>query len=269
MSEDLKIRDFGLKESGNIVKKRGNKKLAMEAAESIKAKGVVGAEDYVKVIKDEGSVRSVEKELGEMKENNALGVPNSFYELTVPEQGMMMFFLSRDFVHPLTRKRTHMNVTQSYIASHLNEDEIFSIWEKIEMTGEEGEPIGEAYTGKVKNYKKLHELEAKALSVFSMNSKMGEVWRSLSAMTFGVNPEDLLKTAILQDALHSNDYRDKNANRKMALEMLGIGKDKESEAARINVFTEGGGKELAEVLQKFSNQSTVVTIDDLEYVEEE
>ena len=263
MSEDLKIRDFGLKESGNIVKKRGNKKLAMETAEGIKAKGFVGAEDYVKVIKDEGAVRVVEKELGEMKESNALGVPNSFYELTVPEQGMMMFFLSRDFVHPITRKRTHMNVTQSYIASHLNEDEIFSIWEKNEM------PDDCVYVGKVKNYKKLHELETKALGVFSMNSKMGEVWRSLSAMTFGVNPEDLLKTAILQDALHSDDYRDKNANRKMALEMLGIGKEKESEGARVNVFTEGGGKELAEVLQKFSNQSTVVTIDDLEYVEEE
>ena len=250
------MKDFELKDADNIVKKRSNKKLQEEAVKRIKETGQVSASDYLQVTnpkKKTNAIKDVEPELVKAKEENHLGVPSTFYELTPQEQSMLMFYLSSDFVHPVTNKRTHMNVLQSYIAAYVDDDEIGKTWEIKE------DKQGNRTLGKVKNARKYAELNTLAIQRFNQNPVMMEAWNDLVRLTFGANPEDMIRNAIMKDALYAENQADKNANRRMAIDILGLGEDKSNQS--INIFLDGGGKELAEV---YSDDDYIVTMDDLE-----
>lgn len=246
------MKEFSLKDADNIVKKRSNKKLTEETIAKIKETGEVTPKDYLEVMqpKKKGDyVNEVEPELAKARNENQLGVPSSFFELTIREQSMLMFYLSPDFVHPITGKRTHMNILHSYITAYLEDDEIGKIWQLTDKGN----------IGKIKNYRKYAEVQAKAIEVFNKNPMITEAWNDLVRMSFGAEPETLLKNAILQDALHSDNPADKNANRRMALEILGVNKESGN---TVNVFLDGGGRELVEVLETADNMIT--TESDLE-----
>lgn len=253
---DLLMKDFELKDAGNVVKKRSNKKLQEQAVKRIKETGNVSASDYLQVTnpkKKSNLVKEVEPELVKAKEENQLGVPSTFYQLTPQEQSMLMFYLSSDFVHPVTNKRTHMNVLQSYIAAYVSDDDIGKVWEIIES------PNGETKLGKIKNYKKHAELQAQAIQRFNQNPVMMETWNDMVRLSFGAEPGQMIKTAIMKDALYAEETSDKNANRRMAIDILGMKEEIGNQS--VNIFLDGGGKELAQV---FSNDEYVVTLDDLE-----
>jgi uncharacterized protein YqeY len=250
------MKDFELKDANNIVKKRSNKKLQQEAVERIKETGHVSASDYLQVTnpkKKNNSIKDVEPELVKAKEENHLGVPSTFYLLTPQEQSMLMFYLSSDFVHPVTNKRTHMNILQSYIASYVEDDEIGKVWELKE------DEHGNRKLGRIKNAKKYAELQTLAIQRFNQNPVMMEAWNDLIRLTFGANPEDMIRNAIMTDAIYAENSADKNANRRMAIDILNLGQDKQNQS--INIFLDGGGKELAEV---YKNDDYIVTIDDLD-----
>ncbi len=258
------MKDFKLSGAEEVVRKRTNKKLADDTVERVRSTKRVTAKDYMTLAqpkKKKDRLGEVEVEVAKMKRENMLGVPSAFYELDKQEQGMLMFYLSSDFVHPLTRRHTHMNVVQSYVAAYLDDDEVFGIWEKV------GDKETGFYAGKVKNYKKYNALQIAAAERFNAKPMMKEAWEQMMQMSFGMNPEDLLKSAIMSDALYGNDYRDKNANRKMAIDILGLNKD--TDIGGVNVFLDGGGKELVDVVAALTKDKTLVTQDDLEYVEEE
>lgn len=250
------MKDFELKDADNIVKKRSNKKLQEEAVKRIKETGHVSASDYLQVTnpkKKTNAIKDVEPELVKAKEENHLGVPSTFYELTPQEQSMLMFYLSSDFIHPLTNKRTHMNILQSYLAAYVSDDDIEKTWEIKE------DKEGNRALGKVKNSKKYTELNTSAIQRFNQNPVMMEAWNDLVRLTFGANPEDMIKTAIMKDALYAENQADKNANRRMAIDILGIADERNQQS--INIFLDGGGKELAEV---YSDDDYIVTMDDLD-----
>jgi uncharacterized protein YqeY len=250
------MKDFELKDADNIVKKRSNKKLQQEAVERIKETGHVSASDYLQVTnpkKKNNSIKEVEPQLVKAKEENHLGVPSTFYLLTPQEQSMLMFYLSSDFVHPVTNKRTHMNILQSYIAAYVEDDEIGKVWELKE------DEHGNRKLGRIKNAKKYAELQTLAIQRFNQNPVMMEAWNDLIRLTFGANPEDMIRNAIMTDAIYAENAADKNANRRMAIDILSLGQDKQNQS--INIFLDGGGKELAEV---YKNDDYIVTIDDLD-----
>lgn len=246
------MKEFSLKDADNVVKKRSNKKLTENKIAKIKETGEVTASDYLEVMqpkKQKDYIGEVEPELAKARNENQLGVPSSFFDLTIKEQSMLMFYLSPDFVHPITNKRTHMNILHSYITAYLDDDEIGKVWE-ITKSGK---------IGKIKNYKKYAEVQAKAIEVFNKNPMITEAWNDLVKMTFGAEPETLIKNAILHDALHAEAPADKNANRKMALEILGVNREASN---TVNVFLDGGGRELVEVLD--SKDNMITTESDLE-----
>jgi len=45
---------------------------------------------------------------------------------------------------------------------------------------------------------------------------MMEAWNDLIRLTFGANPEDMIRNAIMTDAIYAENAADKNANRRMA-----------------------------------------------------
>jgi len=249
------MKDFGIKDSGNLTKKRKNKKLQEEAVKKIKETKRVEPEDYLKVSQDKQSLKEVEPELAIAKEENHLGVPNSFYELTIDEQSMLMLYLSNDFISPLTGKRTGMNILESYIATHLDESEVEKIWE-LTYDGD-GNVTG---IKKIKNSRKFAQIKADAMNAFHKNPKLLEAWNDMSKMALGADPKQMLENAILQDALYSEKYQDKNANRRFALDIFNIGNENEG-GQTLNIFLEGGGKELAEI---HKDDEFVTTEDDLD-----
>jgi len=251
------MKDFELKNTGNLQKKRSNKKLEEEAAQRIKETQNVTPSDYLTVTnpkKKNNKAKEVEPELVKAKEENHLGVPNTFYDLSIQEQSMLMFYLSSDFEHPITGKRTHMNIIQSYVSAYLDEDEIEKIWNIFYDDDGNVEKI------KIKNSKKYAELQQKAMMTFNSNPKIKEAWNDLVEMTFGAEPQELIKNAILQDALYAEQASDKNSNRKLAVEILGMN-EKSDDSTSVNVFLHGGGKELTEIMPA---DSDIVTAKDLE-----
>ena len=255
------MKEFELKDADNVIKPRANKKLQDEAVERIKETKHVTASDYVSVVnpkKKNNRVKEVEPELVKAKEENHLGVPNSFYNLDVQEQTMLMLYLSPDFINPLTGNRTHMNVLESYVATYLDEKEIEDIWEVVQKKDKR-------YVTQVKSPKKYAQLKKNAVEAFS-NPVLKETWNDMVRMTFGANPEDMLKNAILQDALYAEKSSDKNANRKMALDIFKVSEKEQNNT--LNVFVQGGGKEMADVLRQAGDEY-VTTEDDLEVNDDE
>lgn len=253
------MKDFKLKDAEHVVKPRSNKKLVDETVAKIKETGEVSPKDYIEVTqsnKKQNRIKDVEPQLIKAKNEGSLGVPGSFFDLSIQEQSMLMFYLSSDFVNPITDKKTHMNIVQSYVTAYLTEDEIKQIWKLQEITDGDGNVY--ATKLRVKNTKKYAEMQANALAKFNQNAKIQEVWQDLVRLSFGADPGDMIRNAILQDALFSEDKTDKNANRRMAVDILGLGK--ENQGNTLNVFLDGGGKELAQALGK---DDYVVVEDDL------
>lgn len=258
------MKDFKLRGSDNIIKKRANKKLIDKDLEDIKETGEVTPKKYLSVTnpkKKGDNISKVEPEMQKAKDENQLGVPDSFYELNAQEQAMLMFYLSSDFVHPVTGKHTHMNVLQSYITVFLDEDDIFSIWEESIKKDEDGKE--RTVIGKVKNYQKLAQVKLEAMQMFNRNPNMKKAWTDMVKMSFGEDPKELVRNAIITDSLYSEDTTDKNQNRKMAVDILGLKEDKENEV-NVNLFTEGGGRELVKATKELTNDDFTADDDDLE-----
>lgn len=270
------MKDFKLRGTEHLTKSRVNRKLQEEEIKRVKETGSVDEKSYLAITnpkKKSDYVKDTEIELSKAKEENSLGVPNSFYDLNKQEQSMLMFFLSSDFVHPILNKRTHMNMLYSYIAAFIDDKELSQIFE-IEYSKVQGENEGETKvepTGikRVKNYRKHSEVEMKATAMFNSNPAMKEAWNDLIEMSFGADPAVMIKNAILKDAIEGENYQDKNANRKMAISMLGLDKQESETGNTVNVFVDGGGQEFLKSLQQGTNDPTLTTAEDLDDIEEE
>lgn len=249
---------------GKMVKPVKNKKLTKEVIDKVKETNTMTKEDYVQIASN-NAIKEVEPQALKMKEENALGVPHSFYDLSIENQNMIMFYLDPDFYNEDILEKTHMNVLASYVTAYLDEKEIEKIWDirKVPVKDDKGNVLGWDFEKKIKNYKKYNETKVKALETFHKNPKIHETWQGLIKLHFGVNPKDLLQNAILQDALHAQNYQDKNANRKMAMDMFGMGKETNN-GIQINVYEDGGGKNLAHAIKNFTEDDYVVTDDDLD-----
>lgn len=257
-----KIKEFNVKQGGRLSgAPKENKKLVDEAIKRVKETKHVTEDDYL-LISNAKREKEVEVELVQAKKENALGVPNTFYELTLPEQSMLMFYLSNDFIHPMTGKRTHMNMLMSYITAYVSDEEVKKVFKERVVYDDAGNVLDVVYD-KVKNYKKYNEWKIEALKAFNQNTQIKKAWNGLVEMTFGIEPQELLKAVILQDALTAETAGDRNANRKMMIDMLGIGKEYEQHGNQFNVFLQGGGSELASTIKQVTEDDYIVTEDDL------
>ena len=257
-----KIKEFDIKQGGRLDgTPKENKTLVDEAIKRVKETKHVTEDDYLLITKSKRE-SEVQPELVKAKEENALGVPNSFYELTLPEQSMLMYYLSNDFCHPLIGKRTHMDMLISYITAYISDDEVKKVFKERVIRDENGVILDRVYD-KVKNYKKYNEWKVEALRHFNTSPQIKKAWNHLVEMTFGMEPQELLKAVILQDALTAPTAGDRNANRKMMIDMLGIGKEYEQQGNQFNVFLQGGGSELASTIKNVTGDDYIVTEDDL------
>ena len=256
-----KIKEFNVTQGGRMTgKEKKNKELVEEAIKRVKETKEVSDDDYL-TITQAGKEKEVQFEMAKAKEENALGVPNSFYELTLPEQSMLMYYLSNDFYHPLLGVRTHMNMLVSYITAYIPDEEVKKVYKKREIYNENGDLVDIRYD-KIKNYTKYNQWKVESLKAFNQNPQIKKAWNELVEITFGIEPRELLKAVILQDALTADTAGDRNANRKMMIDMLGIGKEHDT-APQFNVFMQGGGSELASTIKQFTEDDYIVTEDDL------
>lgn len=257
-----KIKEFGVKQGGRLSgSPKENKKLVDEAINRVKETKRVTEDDYLLIANAERE-SEVQAEMVKAKEENSLGVPNSFYDLTLPEQSMLMYYLSNDFYHPLIQKRTHMDMLMSYITAYVSDEEIMKVYKPRSVLNDKGVVVDVVYD-KVRNYTKYNEWKVEALKSFNSSPQIKKAWNHLVEITFGIEPKELLKAVILQDALTADTAGDRNANRKMMIDMLGIGKEHEAQGQQFNVFLQGGGRELASTIKDVTGDEYIVTEDDL------
>jgi hypothetical protein len=252
--------DFKLKGTEDMIASKPKRSSAKKRVEGIKGKEKIDAVDYVAVLNPKGkkdNVDEVAEEMAVAVANNHLGLPKTFYELTREEQTMAMFYFSSDFIHPMFGKRTHMNPLMAYVTAYLDEDDIRKVWKVVE--GEDGE----AFVKGVKNYAKYGELELKAIKAFNDNPSMRDTLTDMMVMAMGAKPEEKLKLAIFSDALHSDNYNDRNANRRMLIDILGIKKDQQPQQ-QVNLYFESGGNKLIKNVVEMTGDTALVVESDFE-----
>ena len=172
-----------------------------------------------------------------------LNVPKSLAEKGYLAVRLFMYFMDNDTVNEFTGNKTYMNVEESYIMSGVYND---AYLEKI-YTSEEVE-IEKYKNGtrwvdyetkyKVINKKADQEIRAEALRYWQQNG-LNVYFEEVALMKMGnIDPEQLLRVQIIQDALRDGD--DQMANRRLAVDILGMKVKKETTA--INLKTRGGGE---------------------------
>lgn len=260
------MKDFSLKGAEKKVSGKVNKKILDETVKEIKDNKQVTEKDYVTLISPKGksqdrdkALRQVQPELATAKRENLFAVPSKFYDLTPVEQSMLMFYTSSDFVNPVTNKRTHMDVLQSYITACVEEDDLFKVFDKVEK---DVNGVVNYVTGKVISPRRYATMKQKALETWNANPDLREVFSDMVAVEFGADPETMLKNAILTDALYAKEYQDKNQNRKMALDILGVGKQKDEDRNHVDIYVGGGGSKLVEMVVNITGDKYGVTDDD-------
>lgn len=177
-------------------------------------------------------------------ENSILAnVPSGLADKGVLSVRLFMYFMDMDTISEYTGRKTYMNVEESYIMSGVYDDDylskIYKVWkEPVEM-----EKHGATWTEYVTKFKVLNKREdmrirSEATRYWNDNGLSAYFEQIALAKMGNIDPEKLIRTQIIADSLR--DGENQIANRKMAIDILGMKLKKKTEA--LNLKTRGGGQ---------------------------
>jgi len=159
-------------------------------------------------------------------------------------------FMDKNYISPYTGKKTYMNVEESYICSGVYDknylDNIYEVTEKkIEMEKNGTTWLDTIFIYNVINETKDRKIRSEAINYFNKEGLSQFFQNALVEKFGGVCAEDLLRSSILTDAIYSEDIKDKNANRKMLIDILGMKVVKHDQT--INLRKRGGGEIIEDI----------------------
>jgi len=163
---------------------------------------------------------------------------------------LFTLFMDKDYINPYTGKHTYMNIEESYICSGVYSDkyleEVYHVYEKEVEKQEKGVTWTDYETVyEIKDAKKNRKIRAEAVHYFNREG-LGQFFHSTLIEQLGSIPiQDLLKSAMIKDALFSEDVRDKNTNRKMLIDVYGMKVVKHDQT--INLRKRGGGEIIEDI----------------------
>jgi len=215
----------------------------------------------------EGKLEYYENEIALSK--GALQIPPEIVELPIKAQEMLSFYLDKDYENKITYKKTYNNIIESYIACLENQDFLEDVFLAEKVYDEYGKPISIKITP---NPDKKHiylRLKQHAISFWNEHNLQSVVPIFKKLMLGGVKQEDMLKDAIVDDALYHEDIAYKMRNRTLATKILGMDKPKQQSGQ--NVWLIGGGKDFGKHLAGFTGVKTfdITPIVDGEYEDAE
>lgn len=200
---------------------------------------------YMQAIKNQ-SLEQYENELALME--GTLSIPKEIIELPLRAQYMLAFYNDRDFVNGETSKRTYQDIVESYIATL--EDSSYIAKAFVEQELNDGK--GNVFIKKVPNPDEKHiymKVKQHAISFWNNNnlSQMVDIFKKL--MYGGRKQEEVLKDAIIDDALYNEDNKFKLSSRNQAIKIMGL--DKNVQVLGQDVWLKGGGREFGKHLASY------------------
>ena len=222
-------------------------------------------EKHLEVIK-QGALERYENEYHLLEQS--LDLPIKFKELGELEQQMVLLFIDKDFVEPISGKRTENDSFISFLASYKNKDVINKIytWDfKTVGYDKDGEPIKEKVIILNPDHLDLYaKLKIHATQIWKSNN-LKEICKSMRELITnnGYRDDERLEQAIISDAL--SDQRDSFTmqNRRVAIEIKGMKKPQGLQA--INVYLKGGGKESTKIITETSGNEVFDLVPDEDF----
>ena len=177
-----------------------------------------------------------------------LSIPEEITQLPMRAQYMLAFYNDRDFVNEETGKKTYQDIVESYIATL--EDSSFVAQAFLEQEFNDGK--GNVFIKKVPNpaNKQIYmRIKQHAISFWNNNnlSQLVDIFKKL--LYGGRRQEEVLKDAILDDALYHDDLKFKISSRNQAIKVMGM--DKNVQTLGQDVWLKGGGKEFGKHLASY------------------
>lgn len=178
----------------------------------------------------------------------ALAIPKEIMELPIRAQYLLSFYHDKDYVNPETGKNTYNNIVESYIATI--EDSSFV--KKAFVEQEFADAKGNVVVKIVPNPENKHiymRVKQHAISYWNNHNLSQHVDIFKKLMLGGRKQEDMLKDAIVEDALYHEDANFKMRSRNQAIKVLGM--DKNIQVTGQDVWLKGGGKEFGKHLSSY------------------
>lgn len=211
---------------------------------------------YMNAIKDK-TIEQYENEIA--LSEGALSIPKEILELPPKAQYVLAFYNDKDFVNKETGKNTYQDIVESYIAA--TEDSSFV---SKAFKEQDGMIVPDAENKQI--YMKIKQ---RAISFWNNNSlsQLVEVFKKL--MYGGRKQEEILKDAIIDDALYHDDINIKIKSRNQAIKILGM--DKNVQVLGQDVWLKGGGREFGKHLSGYlgDNSYDLTKYVDAEFEESE
>lgn len=173
--------------------------------------------------------------------NGSLSIPKEILELPIQAQTVLSFYNDRNFLNKETGKPTYNDIIESYIASLDDTSWIEDIFDKIPVYDKDGNEKGYTTIVKSEEKQKYMLLKTKAISYWNNHNlnQMVDIFKTL--MLGGRKQEDMLKDAIVSDALYHPDDNYRLKSRGQAIKVMGM--DKNVQMQGMDVWQKGGGKE--------------------------
>ena len=171
----------------------------------------------------ENKLDTYENEIAIFK--GALSIPKEIIELPIQAQNMLSFYNDRQWVNPQTGKHTYNDIVECYIASLDDTEFMKDVFFFEKVRDEQGNVIDEVVKINPEQKAIYMKLKTYAISYWNDNnlSQIVDVFKTL--MLGGRKQEDMLKDAVIDDALYHKDMNYKMKNRTLAVKVLGMDKN--------------------------------------------
>jgi len=192
---------------------------------------------YLNAVKEK-TIEQYENEIA--LSEGALSIPKEILELPIKAQYVLAFYNDKEFTNKQTGKRTYQDVVESYIAA--TEDN--SLVAKAFTKDSNGNIVPNAENKHIYMRVKQHAIS------FWNNNNLGQLVEIFKKLMYGGRrQEELLKDAIIDDALFHEDIGIKIKSSNQAIKILGM--DKNVQTFGQDVWLKGGGKEFGKHLSQY------------------
>ena len=216
----------------------------MQSQRNVEALEDFDTKDYLDKVKD-GSLELYENEFALMEQ--AIDLPPAFMRLEEQQQQMILLYLEPEYLETYSGKYTKDDVFASFLATYKNKDllnKIFATDEVVVGTDSEGNKLTREIKVINQDYMPQYlRLKAYAKSLWKSNNlkEMVKTMREIMSND-GFKDEELLERSIIDDALAKDKSAYTMRNRSLAVKIKGM--EKSNALQQINVYVEGGGRQL-------------------------
>lgn len=212
-------------------------------------------EDNLKEVIMNGELELLENELA-LLDLNSLGLNLS--EINEQQTTYIFNYLDNEMTNTYTNRKTKGDFLNSFVMSFSDGHNISKkIWElesKPISFDKDGNAIDWEDTIKIKDFLLFRKWKMRATKYWNENNLNNYVKGMKDLLLGNINRGQMLEDAIFSDAIDENvSERLRIESRKQAINILGL--DKTKTTSNFNVFTSGGGKEMANALKDYTGSS--------------